>query len=416
MKRYWLVLYPDTFLWLKNSLGIIYNSKNYKHFTFICRDKLKKLCKTLIDLNSLYSVELTEKLLCRQNIKEWVKKIIQIDAGEIIEQDKQEKKLVSYFPTLTIQNNIDHIRWKDGLNMGGEIIKNLEELIFYINGSPNGSKHLYKQLHYPLKTALSVNFELVDTFIKKCKNAQLNKITFIGDLCRYHDLDKLQKWVHSNNYFLHFILLPDDIVPNIEKFKWLFREKTDISIIANDYTSLPNQFDLFRENSDMIKWLFPVTSVVQFEWIDSFIRERTVKEYEIVPVFDGSNLPFFEANVYTSQEDFNEISLSRREVFINMTLNVNHFGKLTILPDKKVYASVNENPLGNIKATIYDILFKEMTKGHSWLKVRNKRPCNKCVYQWLCPSPGNYEKVIGKPNLCHINQSREDISATIVNS
>lgn len=33
---------------------------------------------------------------------------------------------------------------------------------------------------------------------------------------------------------------------------------------------------------------------------------------------------------------------------------------------------------------------------------RVQNPCNACIYQWLCPSPSNYELAIGKPNLCHV--------------
>lgn len=72
MKKFWLVLFPETFLWIKGSIGIIYNSKNFEYFTFRRSDEQNKLCETLIDLDSLYSVEITEKLLCNNNVKEWI--------------------------------------------------------------------------------------------------------------------------------------------------------------------------------------------------------------------------------------------------------------------------------------------------------------------------------------------------------
>jgi pseudo-rSAM protein len=49
------------------------------------------------------------------------------------------------------------------------------------------------------------------------------------------------------------------------------------------------------------------------------------------------------------------------------------------------------------------ILFIEVEEGKSWLRIRNQAPCSTCIYQWLCPPPSDYEIVIGRPNLCHIN-------------
>ena len=49
------------------------------------------------------------------------------------------------------------------------------------------------------------------------------------------------------------------------------------------------------------------------------------------------------------------------------------------------------------------LIQKEIEEGKSWLRVRNQEPCNACIYQWLCPSPSDYEIMIGQTNLCHVN-------------
>lgn len=59
--------------------------------------------------------------------------------------------------------------------------------------------------------------------------------------------------------------------------------------------------------------------------------------------------------------------------------------------------------IGNIKVdNIDDIVLREMKRGQSWFRIRNQEPCNKCVLQWLCPSPSDYELAIGRPNLCGV--------------
>lgn len=79
------------------------------------------------------------------------------------------------------------------------------------------------------------------------------------------------------------------------------------------------------------------------------------------------------------------------------------FGKLNILPNGDVYANMSHPRVGNIFSdSVYEIIEKEIQEGKSWLRIRNQPPCNKCIYQWLCPSPSNYEIAIGRPNLCNI--------------
>ena len=73
------------------------------------------------------------------------------------------------------------------------------------------------------------------------------------------------------------------------------------------------------------------------------------------------------------------------------------------MPNGDTYANVNYPALGNIYTdSIYDIVCKEIEEGASWFRIRNQEPCNKCVYQWLCPPPSDFEIVIGRPNLCHV--------------
>jgi pseudo-rSAM protein len=74
------------------------------------------------------------------------------------------------------------------------------------------------------------------------------------------------------------------------------------------------------------------------------------------------------------------------------------------MPDGYVYANVNDLHLGIINDSPYSLVYREFIDGKSWLNIRKQAPCADCIYQWLCPSPSNYETVIGKPNLCHIKQ------------
>ena len=98
------------------------------------------------------------------------------------------------------------------------------------------------------------------------------------------------------------------------------------------------------------------------------------------------------------------MELSKNEIFIRQAININDFGQLTVMPDGKVYANVNTPSLGTVDDSPYSIVYKEFTNGQSWFRLRTQAPCENCIYQWLCPSPSNYETVIGQPNLCHLEE------------
>lgn len=151
-----------------------------------------------------------------------------------------------------------------------------------------------------------------------------------------------------------------------------------------------------------ISFIFLVRSEEDYEHATSCIERNELANIEIAPIYTEDNLSFFEDNLYMDEEDISEIELSKREVFVRQKLNIFSFGNLIILPDDKIYANLNAPSIGNIKETPHSIVYRELTEGKSWLKIRNEQPCCDCIYQWLCPSPSNYEAVIGKPNLCFI--------------
>jgi pseudo-rSAM protein len=114
-------------------------------------------------------------------------------------------------------------------------------------------------------------------------------------------------------------------------------------------------------------------------------------------------LTFFEENIFMKQEDILDIRLDRQGIFALQELNTYKFGKITLMPDGKIYADINKDSIGNIKEPIVDVLCRELIYGDSWRHTRYQvRPCNQCRFKLICPSPSHYESAIGKPNLCHV--------------
>jgi len=99
--------------------------------------------------------------------------------------------------------------------------------------------------------------------------------------------------------------------------------------------------------------------------------------------------------------------MSIKDFFSRQVMNIYDFGKINIMPDGETYANLNYSSLGNIYTdSIYEIVQKEIDEGKSWFRIRNQAPCDECVYQWLCPSPSNYEMDLGRPNLCNVKKNK----------
>ena len=69
----------------------------------------------------------------------------------------------------------------------------------------------------------------------------------------------------------------------------------------------------------------------------------------------------------------------------------------------EIKANINEETIGVLgENEILDVINNELSKNTAWRRVRSSEPCKDCVYQYLCPPPSNYEKVINRPNLCNV--------------
>ena len=153
------------------------------------------------------------------------------------------------------------------------------------------------------------------------------------------------------------------------------------------------------------EYIFYVSSIEDYQHAEQFVERFKIKKYRLKAVYTGENMDFFEKNVYLTRENILSTPMSIKDFFTNQLMNLFDFGIINIMPNGDAYANVNHPALGNIYTqSIYEIVYKEIEEGKSWLRIRNQEPCNDCVYQWLCPPPSDYEIAIGRPNLCHVKQ------------
>lgn len=153
----------------------------------------------------------------------------------------------------------------------------------------------------------------------------------------------------------------------------------------------------------LFSWHFLIEDESQYARVEQFTEIWGIVQSELVPIYTGDNLPFFEEYIYLSEDDIFSEPIEMRRVFCNQKLNSNDFGALTVLPTGECRVSMNTPALGNLlQSSLLEILYKELTTNTAWRKTRNSGKCQKCFFQYLCPPLSSYEQVIGREDLCRL--------------
>ena len=121
-------------------------------------------------------------------------------------------------------------------------------------------------------------------------------------------------------------------------------------------------------------------------------------------LYTGDNYKFFAHNIFSNKQDVLEKSHTLKDINSRKLFNMNFFGKLKIFADGSVFNNLFKDSIANINNTpLYDIVYNELKTKKSWFDLRDKAPCNNCIFQWICPSISSIEYAIGRFNLCHYN-------------
>lgn len=124
------------------------------------------------------------------------------------------------------------------------------------------------------------------------------------------------------------------------------------------------------------------------------------------PIYNGNNKDFFRENVFITQSDIDATFLDMNQVFKNQTLNNFFFSHLILLPNGNVHTNLNTETIGNVyQEALIEMIYPILKdKTGDWFLLRSKvAPCNKCIYNFLCPPPSNYNFILKCNNLCTIH-------------
>lgn len=375
---YWFTIEPYVFVGITNQCALLYNTLDG---AVLESDKAEviELLRETIQKDNCGVILLIHERYCREDINIFINNLREKFMGDIIDVAFSDGKPIQLFPYYNyLDKNI--------------IIKNI-----YSNKNKNALENLSEISIYLDST---IDIKQFVHFLKSIPGVDVFNI--IGDIEEVDNCNELLLFLtqHTSDKYILFpytnaISLP----PEFEDY-FMYRMSVNFPI---DLQQWEKARQISHHQTLPIEYVFDVISDEDILHAEEIIEKYKIEKYKLNPIYNGENIRFFEENVFLTKEDILSASISIKDFFIRQSMNIYDFGKINIMSNGDAYANVNRPILGNIYThSIYEIVQKEIDEGKSWFHIRNQAPCDTCIYQWLCPSPSNYEIIIGRPNLCHV--------------
>lgn len=383
MRKYWINLFSDTFVWKKGGEALMYNCDCKHTYKYKCANKIEQCTDQLLDPVNLYTIEITDaELIGNKSLSLWVDHMTTNGFGRLTIEDGVNQRPTSLppFTELQIEENEDPMTY-------------LRRLTIQLGGKSNLTERgFYKQATYPVD---AIDMLPVCDIERVLDHLSLEEIDIVGNIFSHPDLFRLADILSRQSAKKNIYVMYKDFVDNSDKTSYFKGAQFEYKLICNVADNLTKL---------SYHYVFIVTCEAEVEYVEKLRRYLGIRSYDIVPIFTGNNIDYFESKIYIKEDDLHSRRLSVDDLVAHHSINTNFFGRLILLPDGKIYANINHPSIGSIDDPIEKIVSDELDRGLSWRMIRGDAPCSDCVYQFLCPSPSNYELTIGRPNLCHVNE------------
>jgi len=398
MLGYWLYLEPYTLVEVISNNALLFNTYTGKHLEVHNNTRLTDLLKSeyaYISENDLRSPE----------IFDFINKMKKYDLGGIIKS--------SLFEDIPIRLNSYHEI--DNVTIGiYDSGYRLKELTLYINEECDRGclhcKSVYKQLLYCTASENRRNkleLEEIKQFIKPAYPFRIN-ITGgnIFNHFQLHDLiifcNRIDSYITYLTNYENVNFLSESSLKIIEKKNSRFIICINIPLHEKVLFETIQRLDKSKLDYDLE---FLVSNFAELEIIDEVTTRERLRNYSLRPFYDGNNLSFFKDFVFFTRKEILKIRGQIQDIKLKKRFNHELHGKMTILANGDIYSDINAPKLGSMYVnSLKDIIHKELHENKNWNRIRSQvSRCNICIYNSLCPPLTNYEKVIGRNNLCHFN-------------
>jgi len=403
----WLFIEPYVQMTFQGKCVLFYNTLNKKMLLVSDHQRVLHICRMLSKPSNNYVVKISEEELNNSDIQSFIKELRKYYLGDLLKQSWSAKKPVIIVPNPLIKKqNTDNFIPNDEL---------LRELTLHLSSGNSGLVRQYTNAysqfifpHYTYGKRKELDLKLLKLILAATKSFSKMILNLVADdISKYSNLKELLSLLETVSHPKRFYFFPI----NFDSQLWGIPLKKSSYIFLltppfNEAKINPVLESLHQTKAHIpIEWHFIVQDSHELAEANGIIQNLSLKNISFKPYYNKSNYSFFSDYIFITKEDINASAPGQQQIFARKMINETEWGKLTILPEGKVFANVNDEPLGNLKKdTLNYLLKKEQENGVSWKRIRSSViPCKNCLYHLLCPPISNYEMTMKKFNLCHLH-------------
>lgn len=380
---YWFFIEPYVFVDIKNRHALLYNTLDGATIESTHETIIELLRETLQEENCGVTL-LTHEQYQQEEIHCFIHELREKFMGDIIDVSLSNGKPIQMLPFYNYSKEQELYK-KNNFSSYKNVLEKLFEISLHIDKTTNISK-------------------LIDFIGTLPKNLTFN---IVGNMEEIPDYGKLFSLLNQYSSPKNLLCSYKNVISLQPIFENNFSYQISVSFPIN-MEQWNHAMEILFNLTLPIEFVFAVSSNDDVQQSEQLAEKYQISKYRLQPHYTGKNIRFFENEVFLSKEDILSTPMTMKDFFARQAINLYDFGKITILPNGDAYTNLNYPSLGNIYTNnIHEILQKEVEEGKSWFRIRNQAPCTDCVYQWICPSPSNYEIVLGRTNLCHVKEQQD---------
>jgi pseudo-rSAM protein len=404
-RNHWFYLEPHVYCNLKEQKSLLYSTNDGSKIA-IKSEALNRLIKELHKDENYGTILLDKEQLGNELYSSFIDEAIKKRIGGVIPEDSNTAKPIRPLPILRLDNDVERYMARGDKYTGKNIQENLLAVNLYVNNSCgtncNGCHNYYKQTTcctVQQNESLFLSELQVERIVSQIGHSSVGRVNILGgNIFNYPHLDSLISKITEAgieaSIWSHY--------SQIQENTGNYREASFNILVPSSISELDLEKAAANTRCSKATFHFLVENEFDVAQAETLTSKYQIGSSQLHPIYNGSNISFFEENVFIDKDDVFYKTFSHREIFAHQKLNTNYFGVLAVLPNGDVKADINANTIGNIDSRqIIDIIHDELLQNTAWRKLRDEKPCSDCLHQFLCPSPSSYELAIGKNNLCH---------------
>jgi pseudo-rSAM protein len=405
--KYWLSILPHVYYVQKQGKVLLYNTQNGENI-HTQNIQVIDLLERMHDRKNLGVTGIDETTCKHPDIDTFIKESVSKNICTITEIVDDQPKPIQLMPILNLQREVEKLQKEEGRSLGEGVLHYLSDVTVYLNNTCNldcqDCNHYLNQFFHCSKSFKSDNldFDLLKRFLKQLVFTFIRRLSITGgNIFLYPHFAELITFLQKEKikpmFGIHFGNIDTDKILLLNDFP------AEIFVTFPLEDAFVNNMVSQSKRKGYTKIIFCITSEENYKQAEALISKYTIENYDFIPFYNGKNQDFFKDNMYVTKEDIFSDIISQRIIFARQKLNTNFFGKIHLFPNGDIKAHPLKAILGNYKQeNLVKMLENEMITNTAWRIIRDKEPCNKCIYQFLCPSPSDYEWVMGKSNLCRV--------------